>query len=227
MATAIEGTSPYTDLWANGDNVAFTDSLCSGIYQLTVTDANGCTIIDSSTVLADTVPLVADAGPDVEICPDESVILGAGSGISYNWSPSTGLSCTDCKNPEATLSATGTYTYTLVVNNIACTDNDQVTVTVNLCLLDPGTIPQIITPNEDGTNDIFEIPNIEQYPANKIAIFNQWGDVVFSTDQYHNVDNYWDGKANNGKSLPDGTYFYILNLGDGSKAISGPIMIHR
>ncbi|MBL4656487.1 MAG: gliding motility-associated C-terminal domain-containing protein [Flavobacteriales bacterium] len=223
IATPLGGTSPYGYLWVNGDTVAFADSLCSGMYLLTVTDANGCTGIDSAFILADTLPVVANAGPDVEICPDESVTLGGSGGISYNWNPSTELSCTDCANPEATPSSTSIYT--LVVKNTACVDSDQVVVTVILCLAGP--IPEIITPNGDGTNDIFEIPNIEQFPNNKIAIFNQWGDVVFSTDQYHNVNNYWDGKAQNGKTLSDATYFYVLQLGDGNEPISGYVMIYR
>jgi len=222
-ASPLGGTSPYTYLWVNGATVAVSNNLCNGVHRLTVTDANGCTATDSVVILADTLPLVADAGSDAEICTGESVTLTSSAGISYSWSPSTGLSCTTCPNPTATPSSTDTYT--LIVKNIACSDSDQVMITVKTCLT--GAIPEIITPNGDGANDVFEIPNIEQFPNNKITIFNQWGDVVFSIDQYHNVNNNWNGMTNNGKRLPDGTYFYVLELGDGGDPLSGPIMIHR
>ena len=222
-ASPLGGTSPYTFLWGNGDTIPLVDSLCSGIHQLTVTDALGCVVTDSVTILSDTLPIIADAGFDVQICTGESTTLNASGGISYSWNPSTALSCSNCPNPETTPASTSSYT--LVATNLACVDSDQVIITVNVCILDP--LPEIFTPNDDGTNDVFEIPNIEQFPTNKITIFNQWGDIVFSTAQYHNIDNNWKGETNGGKRLPDGTYFYVVELGDGSEPISGPIMIHR
>ena len=50
---------------------------------------------------------------------------------------------------------------------------------------------------------------------------------MFSTDGYHNVNNYWDGTSHNGKKLPDGTYFYVLDLGNESEPFVGFVMIHR
>ncbi|WP_125723033.1 PKD domain-containing protein [Flavobacterium ustbae] len=75
------------------------------------------------------------------------------------------------------------------------------------------------SPNDDGQNDTFYIDCIEQYPDNQLEIFNRWGNLVYYKKGY---DNTWDGKADgSAKTLPEGTYFYILDLGDGSKKTSG------
>jgi len=85
----------------------------------------------------------ADAGPNQSICPGASVTLGGNaSGHSlnspiatsrnsdtYSWSPSTGLSCTNCPNPTATLSTSQTYTLTVNCGGgSSCDVTDQVTV---------------------------------------------------------------------------------------------------
>lgn len=76
---------------------------------------------------------LADAGDDATLCNSGSVVLGRCciQDATYSWSPSTGLSCTDCCNPTATPSVTTTYTLTVTSPDGQCTDTDQVTVTVN------------------------------------------------------------------------------------------------
>jgi gliding motility-associated-like protein len=67
----------------------------------------------------------------------------------------------------------------------------------------PFEFPNVITPNSDGTNDVFEIQNL---PENtKVLILNRWGNIVFSSDNYQNN---WDGKDTSGKELVDGVYTY-------------------
>ncbi len=75
------------------------------------------------------------------------------------------------------------------------------------------------SPNDDGQNDFFYIDCIDRYPNNHLEIFNRWGNLVYYKKGYNNT---WDGKADgSAKTLPEGTYFYILDLGDGSKKTSG------
>jgi gliding motility-associated-like protein/uncharacterized repeat protein (TIGR01451 family) len=90
-------------------------------------------------------------------------------------------------------------------------------------------IPEGFSPNGDGINDLFVVRGIVNYPHNKIEIFNRWGNKVFDASPYQNK---WHGKATfgirvGGGELPVGTYFYLLDLGDGSKVIKGTIYLNR
>ncbi len=80
-----------------------------------------------------------------------------------------------------------------------------------------------ISPNADGINDTVFINCITDYPNNTLQIFDRYGNEVFSANGY---DNTWMGTGKNG-DLPKGTYFYILDLGDGSEVRKGWIQIIR
>ena len=75
------------------------------------------------------------------------------------------------------------------------------------------------SPDGDGINDTWVVPYIEQYPKSELIIYNRWGVIVYKTENY---------KSNwNGKNLPEGVYFYILNLKNGTKEIKGSIYLKR
>ncbi|MEI6408409.1 MAG: gliding motility-associated C-terminal domain-containing protein [Bacteroidota bacterium] len=82
-----------------------------------------------------------------------------------------------------------------------------------------------ISPNGDGKNDDWRIIGIENYPNNEVSVFNRWGNLVFRKKPYDN-DHAWDA-ASGGQYLPDGTYFYVIDLGNGEKALSGYLQILR
>jgi gliding motility-associated-like protein len=88
-------------------------------------------------------------------------------------------------------------------------------------------IPAGISPNNDGLNDKFVIENLKSTDKVRIEIYNRWQSLVFRDANYKNsfegIGNQ-QGMANN--SLPDGTYYYILNFND-SKPITGYIIINR
>jgi gliding motility-associated-like protein len=73
----------------------------------------------------------------------------------------------------------------------------------------------VITPNGDGLNDKWIIDCIENFPENKVTIFNRWGDAVNSFKNYNNVSQVWNGTMTDGKPLPDGTYYYVLTIKNG------------
>ncbi|MEN9969349.1 MAG: hypothetical protein RIR94_1546 [Bacteroidota bacterium] len=84
-------------------------------------------------------------------------------------------------------------------------------------------VPSGFTPDADGINDLFVIPGISSYSKIGLTIYNRYGNVVYTNDGYQND---WDGTSNiNGVPLPDGTYFYILELD--AEAVSGYVYINR
>jgi gliding motility-associated-like protein len=120
-------------------------------------------------------------------------------------------------NPSHQFSEIGTYQITAIVEFDCYTD----TITENITLFNcsdtttsilPFEFPNVITPNNDGINDLFEIDNL---PENtEVIILNRWGNVVFSSDNYQNN---WDGKDNSGRALVDGVYTYTFSTVFGTR----------
>ncbi len=79
-------------------------------------------------------------------------------------------------------------------------------------------IPSGFSPNGDNKNDYFEIKGIESYPGTQLKIFNRWGMLVYSSENYQNQ---WDGDG-----LSDDTYYYELKI-TGSKEKHGYILMKR
>ena len=121
--------SPATSLSAaTGATVTFTPGVTT-TYTVTGTDINGCINTDpvTVTVLANA-PI--NAGADAAICIGASTPLAATGGLTYTWSPATGLSATT--GASVTANPTITTTYTVVGTDVnGCTGTDQVVVTVN------------------------------------------------------------------------------------------------
>lgn len=92
-----------------------------------------------------------------------------------------------------------------------------------------------ISPNGDGVNDTFHIKGIDQYPDNRVEIYNRWGIKVYDAKSYNESDvmfnGYSDGRATveRKEKLPTGTYFYILNYTNGRDVIekSGYLYINN
>ena len=113
------------------------------------------------------------------------------------------------------------FTYTLCNSN-GC---DTATVSIYLACVDI-VIFTAMSPNRDGQNDIFYISEIEKFPNSELRIFNRWGNLVYQTTNYQND---WTGTWKNNQELPDGTYFYQLDLNEpnDNRHFEGFIEIHR
>jgi large repetitive protein len=119
----------------------------------------------------------------------------------------------------------GLDTFEYVICNINGCDTAQVVIKVDR---GPGlVIFNGFSPDKDGMNEYFIIHDIEKYPNNDVILWNRWGNQVGSIKGYNNLDKAWDGTWN-GKNVPDGTYFYIINFNDGvTKPVAGYVQIHR
>jgi len=153
-------------------------------------------------------PLGVDAGLDVSIFEEDSTQLMATGGSFFNWFPATDISDPNIPNPIVWPLTSTTY-YVQVTDINGCTDTASVLITVlpNILTI---VIPNLLTPNSDGFNDYLVIPNIDTYPNNEIHIFNSYGQVIFEASPYTN-DWY---ATYGGSQVPDGTYYYVLNLND-------------
>lgn len=147
-ATGLSNANIRNPIVTTNNNISYT----------VTASLNGCT--KSTPVLVQTKTVTVNAGPDVTVCSGIPVSLQATSdstGVSYSWSPSTGLSSTSIANPSATLTTTQvlnqTYTVTATLNG--CTRTDQVVVRVNpLPVISAGPDKLIVNGDEiplDGT----------------------------------------------------------------------------
>ena len=208
-----EGQSSYT-WFVNGSPVSTgTDSTLSYSGGADYTVSVECTCLstvcqtpytsNTEAVAVENVPV--DAGEDAVIIEGGSTVLdGSGTGTLV-WSPGTDLSSTTTTNPTASPGATTTYFLT-ATSATGCTSTDEVVVTVIL----PISVPNAITPNGDGHNDIWDIFRISTYPNAKVTVYDRWGQRVFNVVGY-TTDKRWDGTFS-GKALPAGTYFYFIDL---------------
>jgi gliding motility-associated-like protein len=192
------------------------------VYDLIVFNG-GCTDTATVSVTSNSPPTVS-AGPDQSILTNSSTTIGGNptciSASTFLWSPSTGLNDTVNSNPIADPLVTTTYVVTVTDVN-GCKGSDTVVVTV----LPEITFPNGITPNGDGVNDVWIIANIQNFPNNVVEIYNRWGERLFQAKDYQNN---WNGMYQ-GKPLPVGTYYYLIDLHDPKYATkySGPITIMR
>ncbi len=157
---------------------------------------------------------VIELGPDVTIPIGTSYqVPGTGSADITNltWTPTTGLSCTDCVAPLITPIKTTTYRLE-AVNVGGCASNDSVRITV-VCNGSNFFIPNTFSPNGDGHNDRFYVQGVGLNVIPSITIFNRWGQIVFQKTSFApNVpSDGWDGKID-GKPAPADVYVYTIDI---------------
>jgi gliding motility-associated-like protein len=207
--------------WTLGNGQAASTQNANTIYnalgtpQITLIAANylGCkdTIAKNVTV----VPL-----PDINLIAEPTILSGAGivipatyspNVISYNWTPSNTLSCSNCPNPFAKPQFTTKYKVSVVDSN-GCTSSRDITVHV-VCNDKNFFVPNTFSPNADGMNDVF-------YPRgsglNRIAsmrIFNRWGELVFERKDFvaNESGAGWNGTVK-GKQAEQDVYIYIIEI---------------
>ncbi|WP_407322508.1 Ig-like domain-containing protein [Tenacibaculum maritimum] len=138
--------------------------------------------------------------------------------------------------PDEGFTGTDTFDYTICdnaspANCSTATVTVEVTKNLDTCVI----VFNEFSPNGDGINDYLKIECIEKFKDNTVEIFNRWGNTVYSVKGYSNNDpnNRFEGISNGRaniqveKKLPVGTYFYVLDLGNGSPLRKGWIYINR
>jgi gliding motility-associated-like protein len=210
----IEITGTYGNVvfgWrdADGNEVgtqADLQNVQAGTYYLSVTDEEGCEAAISKTVpFIDKQALEVHFSKDTVLCQGEVLSLNAAlpDAQGFLWQDGS-------TNAEYLVQASGLYK--VEIETPCGIVADSVKVLFKDCGL-PVEIANALTPNGDGTNQVFYIKNIELYSDNELFIYNRWGNVVFHSKGYNNS---WEGKYK-GEELPVGTYYYVLYLDGKSK----------
>ncbi len=128
---------------------------------------------------------------------------------SWQWTFGNGNTST-LQNPTQNYPLAGEYEIEQIVQNgFGCTDTARITLRIEEGII----IPNVFSPNNDGVNDWFYIPNTGMKEFS-IEIFNRWGTKLWETTA---PEIRWDGRTTAGVLVPDGTYFFILK----AESISG------
>lgn len=183
--------------------------------------SNGCRDSATQSIRVNPTPIF-DLGPDRNILEGDQVTLtpltATGNALSYLWSPGTYLSSVNIAAPVCT--PTNDITYVVnVISADGCKANDDLSIKV----VRDFVVPNTFTPNGDGINDVWKIENLSLYPNYHIQVFNRYGQVMYDTKDYTNP---WNGTIQ-GKPLPSGTYYYIVDLGGARKTKKGYVTIIR
>jgi gliding motility-associated-like protein len=153
-------------------------------------------------------PCEIDLGRDTLLCEGEGLVLDARHGQGRKWIWSDGSS-----QPVRRITQPGTYSVHVTGRN--CDARDTVTVSFRDCSL---TIPNVFTPNGDGTNDTFEVDGLEK-AVWSLTVHNRWGREVHASGHYLGG---WDGG-----DLPNGTYYYHFNSESMDRDIRGWLLVMR
>jgi len=115
----------------------------------------------------------------------------------------------NCFNYTPNSGFIGQDSFCLVVCSPAMCDSTFIIVTIGTGNSDSLEVFNAFSPNNDDVNDAFTINNIENFPDNELQIFNRWGNRVYHQEAYNND---WEGTFDNDLLLPDGVYFYLLEV---------------
>ena len=187
----------------------------AGSYSVWLTGTNtvGCTGTVNKTVEIYPVPAI-DLGPDIQLSVGSSVTLKpalSSDVTSIAWQPAAGLSCTGCTTPVASPRQTITYT-AFVANQRSCVNADKITIFV-FCNNANLFLPNLFSPNNNGSNDYFYPRGRGLYTIKTLRIFNRWGQVVFERLGFKpNQERMgWDGR-HKGRPAPPDVYVYTIGV---------------
>jgi gliding motility-associated-like protein len=224
-ANTTGGIEPLTYNWSTG---ATTTSIVvqptvTTTYSVVVSDNCGTQVgIDSVTVYLPNVQALSIVAlpKETAVCSGESVVLvsnATGGSMPYTYLWTTIAGPDQVPNPTGTINMftpTATGSFNVWVRE-GCGDTAEViiNVTVEECAVIP---PNVFTPNEDGVNDALVFYGLDKYPGSRLIVYNRWGTPIYENADYKND---WIPR-----DVSDGTYYYILNVSDGS-SISGFVTI--
>jgi len=209
------------------------DNLSTGFYTVVTQDSNNCnTATEIDLYVAPEIFL--NAGADKTIQLGDSVRIDGSLfpllNQAFTWTSSEYVSCPNCIRPFGRPNNTAEYYFTTVDSISGCTQID----TMQIIVEKPRNvfIPNVFSPNGDGTNDLF-FPNADNSVrlVNSFKIFDRWGEVVYEANNFDINDPTfgWDGRMN-GEKMNPGVFVYMLEIqfvDDVVKFFTGDVTILR
>jgi len=215
--SSLWGNPPYSYFWNNGEILAHAN-ICPGSHWVEVTDGGGCVVradfdIDPLLITLDPAEFILECNLenlDVDIT---AAAAGGTAPYTYAWSDgSTESSINLSLSP-------GNYIVTVIDENACTEDTSFMIVTISA-----ECVPNVFTPNGDNINDTWNLESTFLYSDSEIRIYNRYGRLIFQSVGYSSP---WDGKNENGNDVPEGAYFYNIDIGHDFDPIKGSVTIIR
>jgi gliding motility-associated-like protein len=239
-----------SDVADNGDgtySAMLTSSSTAGIAEITgvvntnaindnatITLTPATSPVLTATISANATTAIADGESTVQIVVtvrNASGTLVPGATILFNTTAGTLSSVVD--NNDGTYTVTLTSSIIVEVAEVSFTINGVPNEeTLDISFVDAPSIPTLFipqgfSPDGDGENDTFVIEGAESFTVT-LRIYNRWGAMVYESRHYKND---WAGLASHGvvigDKLPDGTYFYAIDLNNGQTPFVRSMTIKR
>ena len=216
--SAVNGVGSVDYLWTDGFREGSRPNMSAGNYRIIITDSNNCRA-DSTVTLTEPDPIRITFDVTQPYCPEKpegeirSAVTGGISGsYTYLWSDNS---------TQSVISNIPAGTYRLTVTDMnGCTEEDsqQLNGVNYYCLV----IPDAISPNDDGINDVWHLGELQLYPDIEVTIYNRWGQMIWQSERGYPVP--WDGSSR-GEELPVDSYHFVIDLHNGLKPIIGDVTI--
>ena len=226
------GTPPYTTLWNTGDTARHTDSLAPSIlpYELYITDKNGCFMTVYLTV-NEVKGMKTFMSSVSVICKDDytgsaRVFVTHGTPpFNFQWSTDSNFIIQHDSFSVLEALIPGEY-QVKITDDMGCVTRDTIEVKSNpaICI----TVYKVFSPNDDDTHEFWEIENINLYPKALVQVYDRTGRQVYRRRNYENAEEHaFGGKDQQGRTLPSGTYYYVIDLENGDAVFKGALTIVR
>jgi gliding motility-associated-like protein len=232
--TQNAGPSASFQWQVNGNNVGdnkpvYSNAVSNGdIVSCLLAGNSGCS---ATTVRSNIIIMDVKEQPAISIFPTDTIVspgtqlaitvMVSGNISSYEWTPS-GLLINPQSLNVVTVPLQTASNYTL---RVISTDGCEATGSTNIKLMTKFYMPNAFTPNNDGVNDIFVIPQGTQLKLKEFFIYDRWGNKIFYTN---NISQGWNGKYND-RILSTNSFVYTISgINEGKKFFtSGTVLLLR
>lgn len=209
-------------LWQDGSKDQTYVTNKAGTYQVRLIGADYSCSYDTTQVTINPLPVV-NLGRDTSLCGGEALNLDVynSSFTKYLWS--TG----DITSNLYVGAGLSQDIWVQVTDENGCVNSD--TIKIGLCDPNHMRIPYVFTPNGDGSNDKWEIPDFIYFDNVEIKVYNRYGKEVFAHSGPYDASSAWDGRDLNRQELPMDSYHYIIRVTSDGKTYSfrGSVTIIR